>query len=181
MLCSLLGIECELAAAFILGFILDALPGMSGTYQAHMSPLLENDLKVIMLVTFAAPVMEELIFRLLILSFARKYLPFFAANIIQAGLFGIYHMSLVQGIYAFLLGLFIGYLMKCTGTVINCICFHIAFNISGLLIDDLMPDNLHIAVRMIILIIAAAGSIYTLMKLVKNEEVPVYYDKAHRI
>ena len=117
MLCSLLGIECELAAAFILGFILDTMPGVSSAYQEHISPLLENDLSMIILVTFAAPILEELIFRLLILSFARKYFPFFAANIIQAGLFGIYHMSLVQGIYAFLLGLFIGYLMKCTGTV----------------------------------------------------------------
>ena len=172
-LCSLLGIECELAAAFILGFILDTMPGVSSAYQEHISPLLENDLSMIILVTFAAPILEELIFRLLILSIAGKYFPFFAANIIQAGLFGIYHMSLVQGIYAFILGLFIGYLVKCTGSVINCICFHIVFNISGLLLDELMPDNLHIAIRIIILMIALAGIIYTLMKLVKDEEIPV--------
>ena len=164
-LCSLLGIECELAAAFILGFILDALPGMSDTYQEHMSPLLENDLSTILLVVIIAPILEELIFRGLILSLSRKFLPFLAADIIQAGLFGIYHMNLVQGIYAFVLGLFIGYLIKRTGSLINCICFHVVFNLTGLILDDLLPGEMHIAIRLIILLTALAGLILTLMRL----------------
>ncbi len=168
-LCSLLGIECELAAAFILGFILDAIPGMPDAYQEHMSPLLENDLSMILLVTVVAPVLEELIFRGFILSLSRKFLPFHAANLIQAGLFGIYHMNLVQGIYAFILGLFIGYLIKCTGSVINCICFHVVFNLTGLLIDDLMPDDPHTAIRLIIITAALAGLLFTLMRVRKTD------------
>ena len=172
VLCSLLGIECELAAAFILGLILDSLPGMSDAYREQMSSLFENDLTTIMLVIFIAPVIEELVFRFFILSLACKLLPFFAANLIQAGLFGIYHMSLVQGIYAFLLGLFIGYLARCTGSVINCICFHLAFNLTGLLLDDLMPDNLLFPIRLIILIAALTGLAFTLIKLVKANRAP---------
>ena len=168
-LCSLLGIECELAAAFILGFILDALPGMSDTYQEHMSPLLENDLSTILLVVIIAPILEELIFRGLILSLSRKFLPFLAADIIQAGLFGIYHMNLVKGIYAFVLGLFIGYLVKCTGSVIYGICFHVVFNLTGLLIDDLMPDDPNTAIRLTIITAALAAILFTLMRVRKTD------------
>lgn len=156
-LCCLLGIEAELASAFILGFILDAIPGSAEEYQGQMSSLFANELTTILLVTIVAPVIEELIFRLIILSLSRKFLPFFAANIIQAALFGIYHMNPVQGIYAFLLGLFIGYIAKCTGSVIPCMCFHIVFNITGLLLDDFVPATLHIAVKILIVIAALVG------------------------
>ena len=155
----------------MLGFILDALPGISGFYREQISSLLENDPATIMLVAVIAPVLEELFFRFLILFSAKKFFPFYAANIIQAALFGIYHMNPVQGIYAFVLGLFIGYLVKRTGSVTNCICFHIVFNITGLLLDDLMPDNMYILIRLIIMVISLAGFFLTLMKLMKQDEL----------
>ena len=74
-------------------------------------------------------------------------------------------MNLVQGIYAFVLGLFIGYLIKRTGSLINCICFHVVFNLTGLILDDLLPGEMHIAIRLIILLTALAGLILTLMRL----------------
>lgn len=169
-MCCLLGIECELAAAILLGLILDALPGVSDAYQEQISSLLENDITTVMLVIIAAPLLEELIFRFLILSLSRKFLPFFAANLIQAGLFGIYHMNLIQGIYAFLFGLFMGYLVKRTGSVISCICFHLMFNLTGLLLDDLVPYIDGGAVRLVILAAALAGFVFTMMKLMKSEK-----------
>lgn len=166
-LCSLLGIECEFAAAYILGFILEVIPGATVDYQSRMASLLQNDFATILFVVFVGPFMEELIFRLFILLPARKFMPFFAANILQAALFGIYHMNLVQGIYAFLFGLFIGYIMKCTDSIISCICFHIMFNLTGLLLDDYMPAEFNTAVVRIIIVAAALVSfVFTLRKLV---------------
>ncbi len=167
-LCSLLGIECELAAAFILGFILDAFPDASDVYQERISSLLENDMTTVLLVIVVAPLLEELIFRFLILSILRGFLPFFAANLIQAAVFGIYHMNLVQGIYAFLFGLFMGYLIKRTGSVISCISFHLMFNLTGLLLDDFVPYVPGAAIRLIILAISLTGFVFTMMKLVKS-------------
>ena len=51
-----------------------------------------------------APVGEELVFRGLTYRFARKALPFWGANILQAALFGVMHLNLFQGLYAFFLG-----------------------------------------------------------------------------
>ena len=46
------------------------------------------------------PIEEELTFRGVIFYSAKKALPFWAANLFQALLFGIFHMNLIQGIYA---------------------------------------------------------------------------------
>ncbi|MCC8141628.1 MAG: CPBP family intramembrane metalloprotease [Lachnospiraceae bacterium] len=56
------------------------------------------------------PVIEEIIFRGLVFGYARKVFPVWLALIFQAALFGIYHWNLTQGIYAFVIGLFLGYL-----------------------------------------------------------------------
>jgi hypothetical protein len=48
-------------------------------------------------------------------------MPFWVANILQAVLFGIYHMNPLQGIYAFFIGLFLGYVCH-KGEVFSCPC-----------------------------------------------------------
>ncbi|MFQ7713992.1 MAG: type II CAAX prenyl endopeptidase Rce1 family protein [Agathobacter rectalis] len=40
---------------------------------------------------------------------ARKALPFALANLMQAALFGLFHLNWIQGIYAFALGIVLGY------------------------------------------------------------------------
>ena len=58
------------------------------------------------------PLVEETIFRGLILGYLRRAgACFVVANLIQAVLFGVYHMNLVQGIYAAALGALLGYLV----------------------------------------------------------------------
>lgn len=74
------------------------------------------------------PINEELIFRGLTLSYARKALPFWIANILQALLFGIYHMNMIQGCYAFVLGLFLGYVRMKGGSILFSMCLHIIYN-----------------------------------------------------
>ena len=51
------------------------------------------------------PVSEEMIFRGAIFDRVYTVFPFWKANIIQAVLFGVYHMNIVQGLYAFCLGI----------------------------------------------------------------------------
>ncbi|MCR5000175.1 MAG: CPBP family intramembrane metalloprotease, partial [Lachnospiraceae bacterium] len=74
------------------------------------------------------------------------------------------------GIYAFLFGLFMGYLIKRTGLVISCISFHLMFNLTGLLLDDLVPYVPGTAIRLIILAISLTGFVFTMMTLVKSEK-----------
>ncbi len=77
--------------------------------------------------TLFGPIAEELIFRGVTLRQAQKTLPFWAANIMQALIFGIYHMNLLQGTYAFFVGLLLGYICR-RGKIHSSILLHILFN-----------------------------------------------------
>lgn len=84
------------------------------------------------------PLTEELVFRGLILRYLRRAgARFWAANLIQALLFGCFHMNLIQGIYAFLLGLILGYLANHYRTLTACMLFHGFFNLFGTLLTDI--------------------------------------------
>ena len=92
-----------------------------------------------------APVNEEILFRGVSFGFLKKAgLKFWLINIIQAFLFGVTHMNIingitggveylniVQGTYAFVLGLFLGYLRERTGKLWAPILGHIVFNFVG--------------------------------------------------
>ena len=78
-----------------------------------------------------APISEELIFRGVTYRIACKAFPFWIANIIQAVLFGIFHMNPLQGCYTFVLGLFMGYICEKGGTLYHAILFHFLFNLWG--------------------------------------------------
>ena len=92
-----------------------------------------------------APVNEEILFRGVSFGFLKKAgLKFWAINIIQAFLFGVTHMNIingitggieylniVQGTYAFVLGLFLGYLRERTGKLWAPMLGHIVFNFVG--------------------------------------------------
>lgn len=90
-----------------------------------------------------APLGEELIFRGVAFHYARKAVSdmknaraaFWIANVIQALLFGIYHMNLVQGIYAFFIGLVLGYLCERYRSVIPGMLAHLVFNGMSTLFD----------------------------------------------
>jgi hypothetical protein len=83
-----------------------------------------------------APVSEELTFRGVTLRQAKKYLPFWAANLFQAVLFGVFHMNLIQGVYAFFLGLFLGYVCEKSGSIYYSILLHMLFNFWGTVLSQ---------------------------------------------
>lgn len=100
-----------------------------------------------------APLGEELIFRGVAFYYARKAVSgmgnpraeFWIANCLQALLFGIYHMNLVQGIYAFVIGLVLGYLYQRYHSVIPGMLAHLVFNGMSALFGDMLyawiPDS----------------------------------------
>ena len=66
------------------------------------------------------------------------------ANLIQALLFGIFHMNIVQGIYTCLLGFLLGYMAYRYDSILAPMITHALFNLFGTLIVDLenrfLPD-----------------------------------------
>ena len=86
---------------------------------------------------FAAPLNEELAFRGVTLSHARQHMPFWFANTLQALMFGLLHMNIIQGTYAFLIGLFLGSICAYGGSIFFSMLFHICFNLLGTVHIDL--------------------------------------------
>jgi hypothetical protein len=77
------------------------------------------------------------------------------AVFIQGLLFGIMHMNLVQGVYAFLLGMILGYIRYKYKTVILTVCAHVVFNIFGTSVELLLEGAGITGLQRLIL--AAAG------------------------
>ncbi|WP_339614575.1 CPBP family glutamic-type intramembrane protease [uncultured Winogradskyella sp.] len=63
-------------------------------------------------VAVIVPLYEEIIFRGIILSSIEKHIGFLGANIIQASLFSLVHMSFQLFLYYFIFGLITGYMVK---------------------------------------------------------------------
>ena len=80
---------------------------------------------LILYAVFLGPICEELLFRGVTMNLAKRAMPFWLANLFQALLFGIFHMNVIQGVYAFVLGIFMGYICEKGGNILISICFHI--------------------------------------------------------
>ena len=88
----------------------------------------ESDWKVIILTVIMAPINEECIMRGLILMNLKKNMAPVIAILISALYFGIFHLNIVQGIYAAILGVFMAYLAYKYKSIIASMLFHAVFN-----------------------------------------------------
>jgi membrane protease YdiL (CAAX protease family) len=68
------------------------------------------------------------VFRGVILKKAKNIMPFYAANIIQAILFGLIHLNWIQGLYAFPIGILLGYITRRYRSIIPSIILHALLN-----------------------------------------------------
>ena len=69
-----------------------------------------------------------LVFRGAILKKARDIMPFYAANIVQAILFGLIHSNMIQCLYAFPTGILFGYITRRYRSIIPSIVLHALLN-----------------------------------------------------
>jgi|GEM_PF-2583865 len=91
-----------------------------------------------LILTFAAvgvavPIFEKLLFRGLVYNELRKVARVRGAIVIQAVLFGLYHMNLVQGAYALLIGLALGYVYHKSRSIIAPMLLQVSINCTSIL------------------------------------------------
>jgi membrane protease YdiL (CAAX protease family) len=121
-------------SSIIIGIVSSIFPSWLEAYEKLLeSAGMGDEISIIMMIysVCLAPIGEELIFRGVTMRIARRSFPFWAANLIQAVLFGIFHMNMIQGIYAAVLGLFLGYVCEKGGSIYLAIVFHFLFNLWG--------------------------------------------------
>jgi membrane protease YdiL (CAAX protease family) len=97
-----------------------------------------------------------------------RILPFTAANIIQAAVFGIYHLNVIQGAYAFLLGMILGYVANKYKSITASILLHMAVNSSSYLMY-LLPDYM-----LTYIILSSVGCVLVVAALLQVKKV--YYN-----
>lgn len=125
--------------ALFFGVLDQILPKQMEEYVEMMESAGVTDYSIVWAVgtLILPPLAEEIIFRGLMTKMFRECgLPFVIVNLLQAVAFGIFHMNLVQGMYAAILGLILGYLAHQYGTLLAPMLFHFLFNLFGTALSE---------------------------------------------
>ncbi len=131
---AVMAICAQYCCNFVLVGVKLALPNVFENYLKLVEGL---DIRVmpawimVLIVAIWAPLAEEVIFRAMIFRTLRKGFSFVPAAVISGVLFGVYHMNLVQGIYASALGVLLAYTYEKTNSLLGCYLYHFLFNLSS--------------------------------------------------
>jgi len=107
----------------------------------------------ILVVGIVAPFAEEFLFRGMIFKTLSKSMSIPAVIIIQGVLFGIYHMNLVQGLYATFLGILFGYVTFKTKSLWPAIIMHMVNNTVATIAPLILGESFETLSSFIILLI----------------------------
>lgn len=151
----LVAISYQISVSYLFGVLQAYRPSWFFEYIELMEQLdMGNNLISFLYIVILGPVVEELLMRGLVLHQMKRAMPFVAANIVQALLFAIIHGNLIQGLYAFVLGLLFGYVYRKFNTIWSTILFHVIFNLSGFLLDIIALDTVFTSTIVMLIIVA---------------------------
>ncbi len=175
-----LGVALQLLVSAILNLIYVVAPELLANYMQMMQSigLGETTWSILLATVVLAPVGEELLCRGIMLKLAGKVTDkFWIANTIQALAFGVIHMNWVQGIYAFVLGMILGYVYGKYQNILVCMVLHAVINFSSNYVDSLfllLPDGNPILILTVVAIVACAltlGCVLILGKIRKTRPI----------
>lgn len=142
-----------------------------------------------MSMVIAAPVIEELLFRGIVLDGFLKRYPVWVAIALSAFMFGVFHFNPYQLIGGFTTGCFIGWIYYHTRSVLPCIIIHACMNSAGFfscffLSADSVAETLEssqwdiykdsgMLIRMVVLLIVTGLVIWLLDYLLKRKSASV--------
>ena len=165
-----LGMQFFITAALsIIGYL---FPDALNSYSELMESAGLTELTWLSVITtvILAPIVEEIIFRGITIRIAAKArVKFWVVNVVQALAFGILHLNLVQGTYAFVIGLVLGWVYYRFNSLYAVIFLHFIVNLSGTTIIDplsyILPDT--ILSLILLFIVGAALTVYGISSMKK--------------
>jgi uncharacterized protein len=119
---------------------------------------------ILLTIGIVAPIAEELLFRGLVFHMFNRHLNVKVALIIQALLFGAFHMNLVQGLYASVLGIVLGIAYLLTGSLWIPILMHIVNNSVALLLPEVWMNDPLISTGLMGLLLLVPLGLWLLFK-----------------
>lgn len=135
----LLALGSHAAVSIVMAVIAMLMPATFQSYIDMVNSSGMNQYSIMWVVStlILPPFVEEIIFRGLLLKYLQRAgAGFVVANILQAVCFGIYHMNIVQGIYAALLGFLLGWLAYRYDSLIAPMFLHLLFNLFGTVLAE---------------------------------------------
>lgn len=100
-----------------------------GNYEEIQKTLFGGNLLMeILTLALIVPILEEILFRGLVYGRLRKYSTKNMAAIFSSILFAVYHMNLLQGVYAFILGLLLVFVYERYQSVLAAVILHASAN-----------------------------------------------------
>lgn len=170
----LLAIGLGLSCMLVINFGLSLLPeSWLMAYAEQSNMLVEGSTLAIIISTMVmAPLIEELIFRGLMLSRLRKGMSDNAAILVCALIFGLAHGQIIWMVYTFALGLVMGLVAVKSESIIPSLVLHMAFNICGVIIPTLLAEvvTLEICIVMVVVgVFITAALLVALLKTNKEE------------
>lgn len=162
---------CGILASHGLSIMVSLLgmTGVLGTYDQTeqmitTSGVLITALKSVIL----APIAEELTFRGLVFRRMKEYSSFWPAALVSSLLFALYHMNIMQGIFAFIFGLLLCAIYDHFRNLWTPICMHAAANAVSIILQvigvDYQSIPLAIAVMAVTLALSACGLFFIIKK-----------------
>ena len=161
---ALLALGLQFLTTLIMVLILITLPAAMEEYESLIddSGITQYGIMWFISTVVLPPLVEETGFRGLGLTYLKRAgIPFAVANVLQAVAFGIFHMNLTQGIYTFVLGLFMGYVAHRTGSVVPAMLLHAVYNLMGTLGTEVLyalvpwfPFWLEVAIGLLLTVLA---------------------------
>lgn len=139
------------------------IDGILGSYEESSQTLFAAGVILVVIRTvILAPVVEELIFRGLIYNRIKGYIGFWPAAIISAAIFGIYHLNLAQGIYAFLFGILFCLIYRRFENLLSCVFMHAAANLLSVILEFTGADYgaVYVYVIVMILCLVLSAAVY---------------------
>lgn len=183
----ILGITLNIFISYLIDFL--PVPEIIMQEYAEATKLLGSDITVVQVfsVVIMAPVLEEILYRGLIMKSLQRGIPVIIALIIQAVLFGLMHGQLLWICYATFFGVLLALIKLRYKSLYPSILLHLSFNIANYILVPfymIVPDNIYsnILIFAIALIISVVMVKIILRKTIsdsptfmENQDIPCQY------
>lgn len=132
-------------ATLVMNLMASLFPNLAEEYTGLMGTIsFDNFWLSTLTIALMPAIAEEVLFRGIVLPAFNKKYGKVVAIVASALIFGIYHMNWIQGVYAFILGLALGYIFVKTGSIFVTMIFHFLNNFYAVLMNFVDALNFEI-------------------------------------
>jgi len=134
---------CILLGAALNVFTISVVSMLPHSWQQQPIDGMIGDNIIIEIIGLAllAPILEEIIFRGIVLKRLTKTMKLPIALVLQALIFAVIHFNLLQGAYAFILGIIIGIVYIRFNSIWYAIALHVIYNSTSIIITHIAGDS----------------------------------------